>query len=68
MEIKQLEYFVAITYLCSHVLFLYKGKAVEVRKTDTIREVSHTYAKKLLGAILHVGEGNETKAPDQAVS
>lgn len=58
----------SVTYLCSHVLFLYKGKAVEVRETDTIGEVSHPYAKKLLGAILSLGEGDETKVPDQAVS
>ena len=58
----------SVTYLCSHVLFLYKGKAVEVRETDTISEVSHPYAEKLLGAILNVGDGNETKVPDQAVS
>lgn len=58
----------SVTYLCSHVLFLYKGKAVEVRETDTISEVSHPYAKKLLGAILNVGEVNEIKVPDQAVS
>jgi len=58
----------SVTYLCSHVLFLYKGRAVEIRETETISEVSHSYAKKLLNAILDVEETNEPKVPDQAVS
>lgn len=46
----------AVTYLCSHVLFLYKGKAAEIREVETISKAEHPYAKKILNAILDVGK------------
>lgn len=44
----------SVTYLCSHVLFLYKGQAAEIRSVETIGEAVHPYARKLLHAIFDV--------------
>ena len=44
----------SVTYLCSHVLFLYQGQAAEIRSVDTIGEAVHPYARKLLHAIFDV--------------
>lgn len=44
----------SVTYLCSHVLFLYKGTVAEIRKVERISEAEHPYAKKLLNAIFDV--------------
>ncbi|MEY8354481.1 dipeptide/oligopeptide/nickel ABC transporter ATP-binding protein [Lachnospiraceae bacterium 54-53] len=46
----------SVTYLCSHVLFLYKGKAAEIREVENISGAEHPYAKKLLNAIFDVQE------------
>lgn len=44
----------SVTYLCSHVLFLYKGKVAEIQHVKAIGEVTHPYARKLLHAIFDV--------------
>lgn len=57
----------SVTYLCSHVLFLYKGKVAEIREVETISETEHPYAKKLLNAIFEVGEMGGEGSWEQAV-
>ena len=44
----------SVTYLCSHVLFLYQGRAAEIRSVETIGQAVHPYARKLLHAIFDV--------------
>lgn len=57
----------SVTYLCSHVLFLYKGKVAEIREVETISKAEHPYAKKLLNAIFDVQEMEAVGSWEQAV-
>ncbi|WP_124067306.1 dipeptide/oligopeptide/nickel ABC transporter ATP-binding protein [Clostridium sp. E02] len=58
----------SVTYLCSHVLFLYKGSVVEWKSVGDISEVEHPYALKLLHSIFDLGDVNLKTKPEQAVS
>ncbi|GLB27658.1 ABC transporter ATP-binding protein [Lacrimispora xylanolytica] len=44
----------SVTYLCTHVLFLYQGQVAEMRSVEFIGQASHPYARKLLNAIFDV--------------
>ena len=44
----------SVTYLCTHVLFLYQGQVAEMRSVEIIGQASHPYARKLLNAIFDV--------------
>lgn len=57
----------SVTYLCSHVLFLYKGKVAEIREVENISKAEHPYAKKLLNAILDVEDMGVAVSWEQAV-
>ena len=42
----------SVTYLCDHVLFLYKGKVTEYMPVKSINETQDVYARKLLESII----------------
>lgn len=57
----------SVTYLCTHVLFLYQGEVAEVRSVETIGEAAHPYAKRLLHAIFDVESMGEEEELHQEV-
>lgn len=46
----------SVTYLCTQVLFLYKGEVVEFLDVPKIGNAEHPYSRNLLNAVFDVGE------------
>lgn len=44
----------SVTYLCSRVMFLHKGEITELIDVCDLAKTEDAYAKKLLGAVIHI--------------